>query len=119
MQNIQNSHKQPIAAYFEFDLPPLPGGCDLANEDVFRLFSRAPRRGFWLTAVAFVVLLAAGIAAVAIGYPLGGVSCVVFAVGAGTANLLLRHKINAEQNRDRDPDYSEAPPTPVGVRVRT
>ena len=83
------------------------------------MFSLAPRRGFWLTAVAFVVLLAAGIAAVAIGYPLGGVSCVVFAVGAGTANLLLRHKINAAQNRDRDPDYSEAPPTPVGVRVRT
>jgi len=25
----------------------------------------------------------------------------------------------AEQNRDRDPDYSEAPPTPPGMRVRT
>ena len=29
------------------------------------MFSRAPRRGFWLAAVAFVVLLAAGITAVA------------------------------------------------------
>lgn len=99
---INTMHWAPIPIV-EFDLPSLPGGCDLADEDVFRLFSRAPRRGFWLTAVAFIILLAAGIAAVAIGYPLGGVSCVVLAVGAGTANLLLRHKINAALWISREP----------------
>lgn len=82
----------PIA---EFELPPLPVGCELANEDVFRLLSRAPRRGLWLTSVAFLVLLVIGIVAIGIGYPLGGVSCLVFAIGAGTGNILLRHKLNA------------------------
>ena len=35
-------------------------------------------------------------------------------------HVLYRARRNAdEQNRDRDPDCSEAPPTPPGVRVRT
>lgn len=89
----------PIA---EFDLPP-PVGFDLTNEDVFRLLSRASRRGFWLSAVTFIVLLPIGIVAIGIGYPLGGVSCFALAVGAGTGNLLIRHKLNAALWITREP----------------
>lgn len=90
----------PIA---EFDIPPLPIGCDVTNEDVFRLLRRAPRRGFWLTAVAVPVLLAIGLVAIGIGSPLFGVSCFVFAVVAGTENLLIRHKLNAALWISREP----------------
>jgi hypothetical protein len=90
----------PIA---EFDIPPLPIGCDLASEDVFRLLGRAPRRGFWLTAVAIPVLIAIGLVAIVIGSPVLGVSCFIFAVGAGTGNLLIRHKLNAVLWVSREP----------------
>jgi hypothetical protein len=89
----------PIA---EFDLPP-PVGRDLTNEDVFRLLSRAPRRGFWLSAVGFILLVAIGMVAIEIGYPLGAVLCFVIAWGAVTGNLLIRHRINAALWVSREP----------------
>lgn len=85
----------------EFALPPPTH--DLADEDVFRLLSRAPRRGWWLSAVAFVVLLAIGIIAIVSGYPVGGISCLAFAAGAGMGNLLLRLKMNAALWISREP----------------
>ncbi len=90
----------PIA---EFDIPPLPSGCELENGEVFRLLCRAPRRGFWLTAVAIPMLLAIGIVGVGIGLPLVGVSCFVLAVGASVGNLLIRHKLNAALWVSREP----------------
>jgi hypothetical protein len=90
----------PIA---EFDIPPLPSGCELENEEVFRLLCRAPRRGFWLTAVAIPLLLAIGIVAIGIGLPLVGVSCFVFALAASVGNLLIRHKLNAALWVSREP----------------
>ncbi len=99
---INTMHWAPIPIA-EFDLPPSPVGFDLTNEDVFRLLSRASRRGFWLSAVTFIVLLAIGIVAIGIGYLLGGVSCFALAVGAGTGNLLIRHKMNAAIWISREP----------------
>jgi hypothetical protein len=90
----------PIA---EFEFPPLPVGFDFGSDDVVRLLCRAPRRGFWLTAVAFPVLLAIGLVAITVSSPLLGVMCFVFAVGAGTGNLLLRHKLNAAIWISREP----------------
>ena len=99
---INSMHWAPIPIA-EFDIPPLPFGYDLAKDDVFRLLCRAPRRGFWLTAVAMPVLLAIGLVAIRVGFPLLGVTCFVFAVGAGTGNLLIRHKLNAALWISREP----------------
>jgi hypothetical protein len=99
---INTMHWAPIPIT-EFDLTPSPVGLHFANDHVFRLLSRAPRRGFWLSAVAFIVLLALGIVAIEVGYPLAGVFCFVLTVAAGAGNLLLRHKINAARWISREP----------------
>jgi hypothetical protein len=90
----------PIA---EFDIPQPPVRGDFASEDVFRLLARTPRRGFWLTAVAFSVLLAIGLVAIRIGLPILSVSCFIFALGAGTGNYTLRNKLNAALWVSREP----------------
>jgi len=48
----------------EFALPPAT--VDLSDVDIFRLLSRAPRRGFWITLIIFIVLIAFGFVAIAI-----------------------------------------------------
>lgn len=90
----------PIA---EFALPPAPSDFHVADEDVFRLLSRAPRRGFWISAAGFIALLTGGLICFYTGYTLVGVLLFVFSVAAGTGNILVRHKINAAIWITREP----------------
>jgi hypothetical protein len=99
---VKTMHWAPIPIA-EFALPQLPVGPELANDDVFRLLNRASRRGFWITAVAFVVLLSIGIVTIGLGNSLGGVLCFVLAVMAGIGNLLIRHRINVALWISREP----------------
>jgi hypothetical protein len=107
----------PIA---EFELPP-PTGANLPDRDVFRLLSRAPRRGLWLTATGFIGLLTIGLVAVFIGNTLVGVSLFVLSVAAGTGHILVRHKINAALWVTREPAavYWAEPKQWVQQRMKT
>ena len=87
----------PIA---EFELPP---ASELSDGDVFRLLSRAPRRGFWLTAIAVIGLLTIGLIGVATGNTLLGVSFFVISVVPGTGNMLVRHNLNVALWIAREP----------------
>ena len=80
----------PIA---EFVLPST-AEFDIQDEVVFRFISRAPRRGFCITAVAFIGFLAVGIIACVTGYTLAGVLLLVLGWAAGMGNILVRHKLN-------------------------
>ncbi len=89
----------PIA---EFDLPS-PAGPELPDGEVFRLLSRAPRRGFWLSAITFIGLLIVGLVGVSIGNTLGGVSLFVVSAVAGAGHIFVRHKMNTVLWITREP----------------
>lgn len=80
----------PIA---EFALSPT-AEFDIRDEVVFRFLSRAPRRGFWISAIAFIGFLAIGIIGCGTGYTLAGVMFLVLGWAVGTGNILVRHKLN-------------------------
>jgi hypothetical protein len=90
----------PIA---EFIVPTPPSDFDVAEASVYRLLSRAPRRGFWLSAVAFIALLALATIGCFGGYVFGGLLSCVLCVVAGTAHLLTRHKLNVALWITREP----------------
>jgi hypothetical protein len=85
----------------EFALPA--ADCDIADEDIYRLLSRAPRRGFWLTALLLVVLISFGFVACASENPLAGVLFIVLGTFAGTGHILIRDKLNAALWIAREP----------------
>lgn len=88
----------PIA---ELDLPS-PAESDLSDDDVFRMLSRAPRRGAWLSALASIGLFTIGLGAF-IGNAFVGVPLIALGVVAGTGHMLLRHKLNAALWITREP----------------
>lgn len=107
----------PIA---EFVLPPT-AEFEIRDEVVFRLLNRAPRRGFCISALAFIVLLAVGIVACVTGYTPAGVISFVLSWAAGTGNLVIRHKLNAALWIAREPAavyWAETRPWVVNRRTK-
>jgi len=96
-------HWAPISVA-EFDLPP-PTGHDLADGTVFRLLSRAPRRGFWLSAIGSIGLLVIGLLIIGLGgvFIVAGVSFLVLCLLIGTGHYLMRHKLNVALWITREP----------------
>lgn len=90
----------PIA---EFNVPTPPSDFEVADASIYRLLSRAPRRGFWLSAVAFVALLAITTIGCLVGYAFVGVLSFVLCVLAGTGHILIRHKLNVALWITREP----------------
>src|SRR5436190_18134485 len=87
----------------EFTMPPLPSDFAVASERIFRLLSRAPRRGFWLSAFATIVLLTVAVVCGATENMLAGALSFVLSVLAGTGHIMLRHKINVALWITREP----------------
>lgn len=85
----------------EFGVPSVEA--HLPDGEVYRLLSRACRRGFWLSATAFVALLAAGLVSVAIGDVILGASLFALALVVGTGHIMVRHKLNAALWVTREP----------------
>lgn len=85
----------------EFDVPSVEA--NLLDHDVYRLLSRACRRGFWLSAIAFVALLAAGFVSAATEDAMLVASLSALAVAVGTGHIMLRHKLNAALWITREP----------------
>lgn len=90
----------PIA---EYALPPPPPDFDVADKVIFRLLSRATRRGFWLSALAFTTFLAIGVVVGLMENTLVGIFFWVLAVLAGTAHILIRDKLNVTLRSCREP----------------
>jgi hypothetical protein len=87
----------------EFTLPPLPSDFAVASERIFRLLSRAPRRGFWLSALAAIALLTVAVVCGSTDNMLAGALSFVLCVLAGTGHIMLRHKINVALWITREP----------------
>lgn len=83
-------------------LPQPPNGC-VTDRDIFRLLSRAPRRGFWLSAIAFIILLAIGECFYLCGEKIVGGLIFAFGLLPGTGHILIRHKINLALWACREP----------------
>jgi hypothetical protein len=81
----------PIA---ELALPPTTSDFAITQDDIYRRLTRAPRRGFWLTAIAMIVFIAIAFVSGSIGRILVGGSFFAFAVLAGTCHIMIRHKLN-------------------------
>ena len=87
----------------EFTLPPPSSDFAVADKDIYRLLSRAPRRGFWLFAIAFIVLLAIGVDFRFCGKTLDSVLFFVIALLPGTGHFHVRHRLNVALWTCREP----------------
>jgi hypothetical protein len=95
-------HWAPIPI-FEFPLPPLEPDRAVASERISRLLSRAPRRGFWLSAITAIVLLTVAVVCGARHNMFAGSLSFVLSILAGTGHIMLRHKINLALWITREP----------------
>jgi hypothetical protein len=89
----------PIA---EFQIPASSGPI-LSDRDAFRMMSRASRKGFWLSAVFFVVLAATGYTCVIIGQQIIAAVCFVLSVAGWVVHTLSRREINLALWISREP----------------
>jgi hypothetical protein len=88
----------PIA---EFPLQP-PADADTTDADIFRILSRAARRGFWITAFAMCIFLAIAVAG-SIASMFVSIVFTVLALAAATGHLLIRHTLNLALWISREP----------------
>ena len=76
---------------------------DSAPADIYRRLTVAPRRGLWITAVIFILMMAAGVVLCGVAERLLGAFFLAVALVMGTLHYLARHKLNVALWISREP----------------